>query len=800
MKQIYRVVRKNWILTVMISLLALFLACILMGMSTVLAQDYLPRKEQPLDAVVAPTLKDSRQGSPRKGIKAPKGAPNVLLIMLDDVGYGNPSTFGGPIPQPTLDKLAETGIRYNRFHNCAVCSPTRAALLTGRNHHLVSFGIVTEMKVDYPGYECVWPLRTACVAETLRQNGYNTSAFGKWHNTPAHEVTPVGPYDRWPARMGFEYFYGFLAGESSQWEPRLIENTTLLEPNYKNGKTLNEDLADHAINWLHNQQGLYKDKPFFLYFAPGALHAPHHVPKEWADRFKGKFDGGWDKYRVEVFERQKKMGIIPADAKLTPRPASIPAWDSLPANEKKMYARMMEVYAGYMAQSDYEVGRVVKAVEDMGLRDDTLIIYVFGDNGASGEGALTGSFNELLFQNSIQTTPEQQLKAMEVYGGLDALGGPEMNNHYSCGWAWAGSAPFQWMKQVASHFGGMRTPLIISWPERIKDKGGMRTQFHHVIDIVPTILDVAGIKEASMINGIPQDPIEGVSMVYTFDSPKAEGRKKTQYFEMLGYRGIYHDGWFAGAFVPRPPWIIDREKMKKWDSSKDKWELYNLEKDFTQAEDVADKYPEKLKELQDIFMMEATKNKVLPIGAAYEPYILPKKEEKKDEGPKKYTLYPGMERIQELSAPNIRNTPHTIVADIEIPENGAEGVVLCIGDLMGGATLYVRDGKPVYEYSFSGLERYLVSSDEKLPAGRIKLKYEFTPEGDGWTRGGTGRIYVNDKKVAEGKIKNTVPLYFTDAESMDVGKDLGSPVSLYYKDKTPFAFTGKIYQVDIEVK
>ncbi len=752
------------------------------------AQEMLPRPEKPLPAQVERTWQDSKPGK-IKGIKAPANAPNVVIVLLDDVGFGAAGTFGGAAPTPTLDRLAQNGLRYNAFHTTALCSPTRAALLTGRNHHSVGTGQITELATGFEGYTSVIPKSTATIAELLRQNGYNTSAWGKWHNTPIWETSIAGPFDRWPTGMGFEKFYGFIGGESHQYEPPLYDGTMAIEPPNKPGYTLNEDLADQAIAWIRLQKSIAQEKPFFVYFAPGATHAPHHVPKEWSDKFKGQFDQGWDRLREEILARQKKLGVVPADAKLTPRPNQIPAWESLTPERKKIASRLMEIYAGYLAQTDYEVGRLVDAIKELGVFDNTLFIYIVGDNGASGEGTPFGVLNEMSVLNGVPEDPSVVLKH------LDELGGPTSYNHYPVGFAWACDTPFQWTKQVASHFGGTRNPMVISWPKRIKDAGGLRSQFHHCIDIVPTILEAVGISEPSIVNGAPQKPIEGVSMLYSFDDAKAPSPRRTQYFEMMGNRALYDNGWIASCFHGRVPWEFSFAKGSNFDT--EKWELYNLSDDFTQAEDLAQKYPDKLRALQDLFWAEAAKHNVLPLddrgGERVDRENLPIAGGERN----KFTFYAGAVRIPEANAPYTKNRSFSISADVEIPQSGAEGVVAAIGGVVGGWSIYFKDGKPSFTYNYLTTDRPTINAAKKLEHGPATIRYEFAYDGGGMGKGGASKLFVNGQLAAQGRIERTVPLLFSADETFDIGTDTGSPVGLYPRN---FAFNGKIKKVEIELK
>ena len=576
------------------------------GRSSVMAAEpveELPQGDPPFRGVLGRTSKDAKPAFPEP-VKPPQDAPNIVVVMTDDTGFGHPSTFGGPIPTPTLERLAKTGLRYNRFHTTALCSPTRAALLTGRNHHSAATGMVTEFATGFPGYNGMLPASTALVSQVLSGNGYSTAAFGKWHNTPPWEAGPTGPFDHWPTRLGFDYFYGFIGGDTNQWSPALVENTKRIQPPNDPGYHLMTDMTNRAIDWIRTQKTTQPDKPFFVYFAPGATHAPHHAPQAWVDRFKGKFDQGWDKVRDETIARQKQLGVVPANTVLTPRPKSIPAWDTLSAADKQLFARMQEVFAGFLAYTDDEIGRLVASIEQLGELDNTLVVYIVGDNGASPEGGLTGTENEAKRFNGVIDTIEANQKLK------DQLGGPLTYNNYPVGWAFAGGTPFQWTKQIASHFGGTRNPMVISWPNRIKDSGGLRTQFHHAVDLAPTIYEAVGVQAPSMVNGIPQKPIEGVSLAYTFDDAAAPGRHTTQYFEMLGSRALYHDGWVAAAFHGRLPWSMIAPSM---DVDNEPWELYNLAEDFSQATDLSKSEPKRLQALQSMFWIEAAKYQVLPI-------------------------------------------------------------------------------------------------------------------------------------------------------------------------------------------
>ena len=751
----------------------------------------LPRPEPKFKGRIGTTYKDS-QPDKIPIIKAPEGAPNVLLILIDDCGFGQWGTFGGQIPTPNLDRLARSGLRYTRFHTTALCSPTRAAILTGRNHHSAGTGVITEIGTGYPGYSGQIPESCTMVSEVLRQNGYSTAFFGKDHNIADWETSVSGPYDRWPSRQGFDHFYGFVGGETNQWAPALYRDNTPIEMEVPKGKeghyTLNDALADEAIKYIFKEKSVTPDRPFFIYYAPGATHAPHHVPKEWMDKFKGQFDQGWDKYREETYQRQLQLGVIPPDTKLTSRPDEIPAWDSLSPDQKRVAARLMEAFAAYTAQTDYEVGRILDALEQVGQTGNTLIFWEIGDNGASMEGTLLGVFNEMASLNGVAE------ETSYIIRHIDEIGGPTCYNHFPVGWAWAMNTPFQWGKQVASHFGGTRNPLVISWPERIKDKGGVRAQFHHVIDIEPTILDAAGIPEPYEVNGVPQKPIEGISMVYSFDGPNAKERRNTQYFEMLGNRGIYNEGWIAACRHGRLPWVIG---LVSFDFAKDKWELYNLEQDFSEANDLSAKYPDKLKELQDLFWIEAAKYNVLPLDDRTAERGDPRLRPSLIAGRTKFTYFPGAVRIPESSSANVKNASHTITAYIEMPEKGGDGVLVAAGGLSGGYTLYIKEGKPIYEYNWFTQARYKVTSPEQLPPGPATIRLEFKYDDGGVGKGGLATLYVNNKKVGEARIEKTIPGRYSLDETFDVGMDTGSPVSADYE--SPFPFAGTLKKVDIDV-
>jgi len=724
---------------------------------------------------------------PRFEVKAPDNAPNVVVVLIDDMGFGVSESFGGPITTPTMEKLSENGLKYNRFHTTAVCSPTRVALLTGYNHHSNNMGCITEAATTFPGNTGVRPLTITPMAEVLRQNGYNTAAFGKYHETPPWEISNSGPQDRWPTRSGFEKFYGFIGGETNQWAPLIYDGVTLVETPDNPDYHFTTDMTDQAISWVRFQQALSPDKPFFMYYAPGATHAPHHVPKEWIDKYKGKFDEGWDKIREQTLERQKKLGIVPQNTKLAPKPKDIKDWESLSPDEKKLFSRQMEVYAGFTEHTDYEVGRLHSAIKDLGKLDNTIFIYIAGDNGASAEGQMNGMFSEMTYFSGVPETVPDMLKHYDDWGS------PSTYPHFSAGWAVAMDAPFAYTKQIASDFGGTRNGMIINWPAGIKSKGEVRTQFGHVIDIAPTIYEAAKIPAPKMVNGIEQDPIEGVSLIYTFNSQDAKEKHSVQYFEMLGNRGIYQDGWFArtihrAAWLQKPPTTL----------LEDKWELYNTNEDFSLANDLSAQKPEKLKEMQDLFMKEAEKYHVLPIDDRLlertdaqlmgRPTVLGNRTS--------LTLGEGMKGMGVDIFIDLRNKSYTITADVEIKAD-ANGVIVCQGGRFGGLSFYMRNGKPAFSYNYLGLESTQIISSQPLKPGKYQIVYEFKKDGDGPGKGGIGIITVNGTKVAEGKLLRTQPGIFSVDDLADIGIDEGTPVADYGPSSK---FTGKIDKVKIEVK
>lgn len=725
--------------------------------------------------------------------QAPKGAPNVVLVLLDDVGFGAAATFGGPSATPTLDTLAQDGLRYNRFHTTAICSPTRAALLSGRNAHAVGIGAVMNTADSRPGYRGVHARDAATIAKLLRDAGYNTAAFGKWHQTPDWEISQSGPFDRWPTGQGFEKFYGFLGGEVDQFEPTLIEGTTPVVRPASKAYHLTEDLATRAVDWMHQQHSLTPDKPFFMYFAPGATHAPLQVPSEWIERYRGKFNDGWDALRVKILERQKKLGVVPADTKLTPRPEGMPAWDSLSADDRKIAARLMETYAGFLAHTDYEIGRLVQSLKDSGQYDNTLFIYIVGDNGGSPEGGLDGSIN---YMGKLQTVPEDRAK---VLARLDDIGNASTYPHYNTAWAWALNSPFQWTKTIASHLGGTRNPMVVTWPKQITDKGGLRTQFGHVNDIAPTILEAAGIPIPTEVDGIKQMPMAGTSLVYSFRDAKAPEQHKTQYFEIFGNRAIYHEGWMASAFHNRLPWATGAVTAEK-PFEADKWELYDLRKDYSQATNLATKYPAKLEELKALFMQEAAANQVLPLkGPSMGDPALPSFNGKRTA----FTYYPGTVGVPEVGAPKMMNRSWDMTATIDIPAGGAKGTIATIGGTAAGWSLYLDgQGKPAFNYRLFEVKTVGLSGVTPLSAGRHTLQVAFDYDGGGYAKGGNLRLLVDGQQVGEGRLPSSPPMFFSISETFDVGIDTGSPAGNYPTDATvgyPFE-GGKIEKVDIVLR
>jgi len=731
---------------------------------------------------------------PIEPLLPPKGAPNVLIVLLDDVGFGASSAFGGPINTPTAERLATNGLKYNRFHTTALCSPTRQALLTGRNHHTVNMGGITEIATSAPGYTSIRPKNCAPLAETLKLNGYSTAQFGKCHEVPAWQTSPAGPFDQWPSGSGFEYFYGFICAETNQYYPSIYEGTTAVEPEKtpEQGYHFTEDMTNKAIKWVRQQKALTPDKPFFMYFAPGATHAPHHVPKEWADKYKGKFDQGWDRLREETFARQKQLGVVPPEAELTRRHPEIPAWDNISEEMKPILARQMEVYAGFLEHTDHHVGRLINALDDLEVIGDTLIYYIIGDNGASAEGTLQGTFNEMMSLGGFgHLETEEFLKK-----NMDKFGGPEAYNHYAVGWAHAMDAPYQWTKQVASHWGGTRNGTIVHWPNGIKARGEVRSQFHHVIDVAPTILKAAGLPQPAFVNGIQQKPYEGVSMIYSFEDSQAAERHETQYFEMFGNRGIYHKGWSA-VTKHRTPWTTAQIKTVPFDD--DVWELYDTSTDWTQAHDLSKEMPAKLHELQRLWLIEATKYNVLPLDdrlmeranpdLAGRPQLV---------RGNRQLLFGGMKRLSPHSVVNALNKSHALTAEVTVPEAGAEGVIVAIGGITGGFSLYAKDSKLKYCYNFFGLNHYYVQGERAIPSGTHQVRMEFAYDGGGLAKGGMVTLFVDGQKVGEGRVEITEPFGFSADETCDVGVEAGSPVSPDYGPRGN-AFNGEVNWVEIDV-
>ena len=755
------------------------------GTSSTLDRSTLPIKEPTYPAI---TELDARnvKAPARFEVKPPEKAPNIVLILIDDIGFGHSNAFGGPVNMPTLDQLAANGLKYNRFHTTALCSPTRTALLTGYNHHSNNAGAIMEIATAFPGNTGIRPQTITPIAKVLQMNGYSTAAFGKYHETPPWEGSVSGPFDRWPTGSGFDKFYGFIGGETNQWHPMVYDGTTRVYPDLNNPNYhFTTDMTNQAIGWMNTQQSLTPDKPFFMYFATGATHAPHHAPKEFSDKYKGKFAQGWDKLREETLARQKQLGVVPQNTVLAPKPADIKDWDKLSADEKRLFQRQMEVFAGFGEHTDHEIGRLIAALQDRGELDNTLIFYIVGDNGSSAEGGMIGVYNESTFFNGVSETLDMQLKK------INELGTDHTYNHFAAGWAVAGNAPFTWAKQVASNFGGTRNGMVVHWPAGIKAKNEVRSQFHHVIDIAPTIYEAVGVPAPHSVDGIEQKPLEGVGMNYSFDNTSAPDTRKTQYFEMAGNRGIYHDGWFAGT-IHRAPW----ETKPRHPLTEDVWELYNVNEDFSQSNNLADKNPEKLAELQQKFMEEAVKYNVLPIddrsierfdaAIAGRPDLM--------NGRTSLTLYEGTTGIPENAFINVKNTSLTITADVDVTANSS-GVLICQGGDFGGWTFYMKDGKPIYAYNWLGLEQFNVAAKQKVAAGKHTLKLDFAYDG-GRGAGGTASIYLDGAKVGEGKIGKTHSNVFGLDETADVGEDQNTPVNPTYKGKSKF--TGKINKITVE--
>ncbi len=752
----------------------------------------LPPPPTKFGGVIQENAKNSKAYWPPQVVPR-KGAPNVLLIMTDDQGYGVTSTFGGVVPTPAMERVAEAGLRYTQFHSTALCSPTRAALITGRNHHSVGSGVIGEMSTGFPGYDSIIGSENATIGKILQQNGFATSWFGKEHNTPAFQYSLAGPFDQWPSGMGFDYFYGFMGGETDQWTPYLFRDHTQVFPWIgKPGYNLTTDLADDAIKYMSGLNAAAPDKPFFLYYVPGGTHSPHQPTQEWIDKFHGKFDMGWEKLREEIFANQKRLGVIPANTQLTPWPDVLPKWDSLSVIQKKLYAREAEVFAAYAAYTDYEIGRVIQAVEDMGKLDNTLIIYISGDNGNSAEGTLEGTPNQMTAYNGILKLPEIEL--MRYY---ESWGSDKTYPHMSVAWSWAFDTPFKWTKQVASHFGGTRQGMAISWPGHIHDVGGVRSQFHHIIDIVPTILEATGVNEPATVDGIAQRPIEGVSMAYTFDegNANAPSKRETQYFEMFANRAIYHQGWVAATTPPAPPWELGTTKLPEINDYK--WELYNITEDFSQFNDLAATNPGKLKELQALFLTEAAKYNVLPIDNSILPRLITPRPSA-TAGRTVFTYQGENAGIPVGNAPSLLNKDYTITAEVTIPKGGAEGMIATMGGVFGGYGLYLLKGKPVFVYNLLNLKRTrweggVGGADlmgKELAAGKHTISFDFKYDGPGPGKGGTGVLSVDGKELSRKTMEHSIPFLMAIDETFDIGSDTRTPVDDSYE--VPFHFTGKI--------
>jgi arylsulfatase len=756
-----------------------------------LDRSVLPIAEPPRPAITEIDARNVKM-PPRFEVKAPKGAPNVVIVLIDDMGFGVPGSFGGPVAMPTLDKLAAGGLRYNNFHTTALCSPTRAALKSGRNHHQLNMGFITEMATGMPGNTGQIPSSTAPLAEMLRLNGYSTAAFGKWHETASWEISVSGPFDRWPLRQGFDKFYGFFGGETNQWAPLIYDGVTLVElpddPNYH----FMTDMTDKARAWIKHQKAMTPDKPAFVYFAPGATHAPHHVPKAWIDRWKGKFDMGWDKLREETLARQIALGVVPPGTKLAPKPPEIKDWDKLSPDEKRLFTRQAEVFAAFAEYTDHEIGRMLKAFDEVGEADNTLVFYIAGDNGTSGEGGQNGMFNEMTYFNGVQETVADMLKK------IDQWGGPETYPHMAAGWAVALDAPFAWMKQVPSDFGGTRNGMVVHWPKGIQAKNQMRSQFGHVIDVAPTVLQAIGLPEPKVVNGVKQVPMAGTSLLYSFDDAKAKERHTTQYFEIAGNRAIYHDGWYART-IHKAPWEAKPRRPLQDNSA---WQLYDTRSDFSLANDLATQQPKKLAELQALFLKEAAKYGVLPMddrvferldGAAVgRPDLMG--------GRKSITLSEGMTGMMEAAFPNVKNRSKTLTAEIEVPAGGGNGTLIAQGGRFGGWSLYVKDGVPAYDYNFLGLQRTSITSSKKLSPGKAEVRLQFDYDGGGPAKGGLATLFVNGEKVAEGRIPATQPGIFSADETADVGIDLGTPVVEAIGAEAKSRFSGRIPKLSVQVQ
>ncbi|OCI30923.1 arylsulfatase [Oerskovia enterophila] len=760
------------------------------------ARTMLPIPDRPRPGLTTYDAKDPDTSYPPiEPLRPPEGAPNVLIVLLDDVGFGASSAFGGPCHTPTAERLAAGGLTFNRFHTTALCAPTRAAMLSGRNHHSVGMGSITETATSAPGNSSLKPNTKAPLAMTLKLNGYSTAQFGKCHEVPVWQSSPMGPFDAWPSvGGGFETFYGFIGGENNQWEPALYEGTTPVEPprTAEEGYHLTEDLADRAISWIRTQKALMPDKPFFAYFAPGATHAPHHVPQEWADRYAGRFADGWDVQRERTFARQKELGVIPPEAELTPRHAEIPAWDDMPDDLRPVLEREMEVYAGFLEHADHHVGRVVDAIEDLGVLDDTLIYYVIGDNGASAEGTINGAFNEMANFNGMAALETPEFMASK----LAELGSPSSYNHYAVGWAWAMDTPFQWTKQVASHWGGTRNGTVVHWPRRITDSGGLRSQFTHCIDVAPTILEAAGLPEPTQVNGVLQSPMEGTSMLYAFDDADAPERHDLQYFEMFGNRGIYHKGWSA-VTKHRTPWDMVGGSAIAFDD--DVWELYDGSTDYSQAHDLSAEQPERLHSLQRLWLIEAVKYDVLPLDDRTADRLNPETAGRPTlvHG-NSQLLFAGMGRLSENSVVNIKNKSFSVTAEIEVPASGADGVIIAQGGRFGGWSLYAKEGRLKFVYNVLGIQEFATEAQATVPEGTHQVRMEFVYDGGGLAKGGDVTLFHDGTPVGTGRVGATQAMVFSADETTDVGYESGTPVSPDYSPRSS-RFSGKIHWVQIDV-
>ena len=756
----------------------------------------LPIPDRPAPGLTTYDAKDPDTAfPPLEPLLPPPGSPNVLVILLDDVGFGAPSTFGGPCHTPTADRLATGGLRFNRFHTTALCAPTRQALLTGRNHHSVGMGSITETATSAPGNSSLRPNTKAPLAMTLKLNGYSTAQFGKCHEVPVWQSSPMGPFDAWPSGGGgFERFYGFIGGENNQWDPALYEGTTPVEPpaTEEEGYHLTEDLTDKAVSWMRQQKALMPDKPFFVYFAPGATHAPHHVPKVWADKYAGVFDDGWDVQRERTFARQKELGVIPAAAVLTARHEEIPAWDDMPEELKPVLARQMEVYAGFLEHTDHHVGRLVDAIDDLGVLNNTIIYYIIGDNGASAEGTLNGAYNEMANFNGMAAleTPEFMISVMDKFGS------PESYNHYAVGWAWAMNTPLQWTKQVASHWGGTRNGTIVHWPDGIEDAGGLRSQFCHVIDVAPTVLEAAGLPEPTMVNGVQQSPMEGTSMLYTFADPMAPEKHGLQYFEMFGNRGIYHKGWSA-VTKHRTPWVMVGGELPAFDD--DLWELYDGTEDYSQARDLAAEHPEKLRELQRLWLIEATKYNVLPMddrtSERLEPAMAGRPTLIKGSS---QLFFPGMGRLSENSVVSIKNKSFSVTAEVDVPAGGVNGVIIAQGGRFGGWAVYTHRGRLRFVYNVLGIQSFATEAEMPVPEGTHQLRIEFAYDGGGLAKGGDVMLFHDGDPVGKGRVESTQPMVFSADETTDIGYESGTTVRPDYTARTS-RFTGKLHWVRLDL-